>query len=367
MNKVDYLIVGAGLYGATFARMMTYAGRKCIVIDKRNHIAGNCYTKQRNGIEVHEYGPHIFHTNSNLVWQFVNRFTKFNRYTHRVKADYKHKLYSMPINLNTFNDMWGITCPQIAVEKMAQIQKEHQVWENLEEWCIAEIGEELYEKLVYGYTKKQWGREPSELPAAIIQRLPIRYTFDDGYFNDAYQGVPIHGYTVMVSNMLHDVPVYLEEDYLAKRDYWDKQAKRVVYTGALDEFFDYCYDPLDWRSLRFEHKTYAVQDYQGMAQINYTHPDIPHTRKIEHKHFANHIKTKDTIVTTEYPDKWEIVKERFYPVNDTVNNARAKAYTQKIDKQKYIFGGRLGRYQYFDMHQVIASAMKRAINECRSD
>jgi UDP-galactopyranose mutase len=271
------------------------------------------------------------------------------------------------MGLNTFNDMWGITCPQIAVEKMAQIQKEHQVWENLEEWCIAEIGEELYEKLVYGYTKKQWGREPSELPAAIIQRLPIRYTFDDGYFNDAYQGVPIHGYTVMVSNMLHDVPVYLEEDYLAKRDYWDKQAKRVVYTGALDEFFDYCYDPLDWRSLRFEHKTYAVQDYQGMAQINYTHPDIPHTRKIEHKHFANHIKTKDTIVTTEYPDKWEIGKERFYPVNDTVNNARAKAYTQKIDKQKYIFGGRLGRYQYFDMHQVIASAMKRAINECRSD
>lgn len=367
MSKVDYLIVGAGLYGATFAKMMDYAGKKCIVIDKRSHIAGNCYTKKKNGIEVHQYGPHIFHTNSQVVWEFVNRFSKFNRYTHKVKANYKHNLYSMPINLNTFNDMWGITCPQVALEKISRIKKEHLVSENLEDWCIAEIGEELYRKLIYGYTKKQWGREPRKLASSIIKRLPIRYTFDDAYFNDTYQGIPVDGYTSMISNMLYETPVFLEEDYLTRRDYWDAKAKKVVYTGGLDEFFNYCYEPLEWRSLRFEHKNYFIQDYQGLAQINYTHPDIPYTRKVEHKHFNYDPRIKNTIVTTEYPDKWEIGKEKYYPVNDIANNQKAKAYMKKIDRQKYVFGGRLATYRYYDMHQVIASAMKRTLDELRFD
>lgn len=364
-KKADYLIVGAGLYGATFARLMKQAGKNCIVIDKRPHIAGNCYTKRKSGIDVHMYGPHIFHTNNKIIWQFVNTYAKFNRYTHKVKADYKHRLYSMPINLNTFSDLWGITCPQIAREKILKVQLDRPN-DNLEDWCLSQIGAEMYYKLIYGYTKKQWGREPKNLPASIIKRLPIRYSFDDNYFSDDYQGIPVEGYTTMVENMLIDIPVHLEEDYLKNQASWDKKAKRVVYTGGLDEFFDYCYDPLDWRSLSFEHKAYAVEDYQGMAQINFTHPDIPHTRKIEHKHF-NNTQTKHTIITTETPQQWSVGKERYYPVNDEQNNAKAAAYKKLINKSKYVFGGRLATYRYFDMHQVIASAMKRAINEFRSE
>ena len=363
MTKIDFLIVGAGLYGSTFAREMTDAGYSCKIIDKRHHIGGNCYTEKKCGIDVHKYGPHIFHTNNQGVWEFVNRFAEFNRYTHTCKANYKHNLYSMPINLNTINPVWGVTSPQMAREMIKDQQSIIKDPKNLEEWALANVGEKLYKLLIKGYTEKQWGKKATELPASIIKRLPIRFTYNDNYFDDLYQGIPVNGYTDMFKNMTYDIEIELNVDYLKDRDKWDSMAKKVVYTGAIDEFFEYKYGDLEWRSLRFEEQTYNIDDYQGTSIINYTHRDIPFTRIVEHKHF-NKTGGGITVISKEYPLKYSRGLERFYPINDERNNALYEKYKKLIDS-KYIFGGRLGRYKYYDMHQVIGSALRRAFLEHR--
>jgi len=362
MKKDDYLIVGAGLFGATFARIMTNYGFKCKIIDKRSHIGGNCHTENKCGINVHKYGPHIFHTNNENVWRFVNKFADFNRYTHTVKANYKHELYSMPINLNTIYKLWGVTSPQMATEMIKDKQVKINNPKNLEEWALSQVGQELYDLLIKGYTEKQWGKHPIELPASIIKRLPIRYNFNDNYFNDVYQGVPIGGYTKMFENMLDGIDVELNTDYIKDRDLYDHRFKKVVYTGPIDEFFRNFYGKLEWRSLRFEDKIFNIDDYQGTAIINYTHKDIPFTRIIEHKHFENTVNGV-TVITKEFPMNYAEGMEKYYPVNDKKNNNLFTQYMKYYNKNKFIFGGRLAEYKYYDMHQVIGSAMKKAKNE----
>ena len=362
MTKPDYLIVGAGMFGATFARIMTDHGYTCKVIDKRPHIAGNCYTEKKCGIDIHKYGAHIFHTNNKDVWNFVNQFAEFNRYTHIVKANYKHSLYSMPINLNTLNEVWGVTSPEMAKEVLLEKQIKIENPQNLEEWALSQVGEQLYKLLIKGYTEKQWGKDPKELPASIIKRLPIRFNFNDHYFRDKYQGIPIEGYTSLVSNMLDGIDVELGEDYLENRDLYNQRFKKVVYTGPIDEFFRNFYGKLEWRSLRFEEKVYNIDDYQGTSVVNYTHKDIPFTRIIEHKHF-NNTANGITVISKEYSQTYKEGLEKYYPVNDKKNNDLYKEYIRHYDKNKFIFGGRLAEYVYYDMHQVIASAMKKAKNE----
>lgn len=355
----DYLVVGAGLFGATFARLMTDEGKKCFVIDKRKHIGGNVYTENNNGIHVHKYGPHIFHTSNDEIWDFVNKFAKFNSYVHRVKAYNNGKFYTLPFNLKTFNEIANIT-------SIKQLQGMLQVWNdtpnpdsNLQSWAISQVGKQVYETLIRGYTKKQWGREPSELPSSIIKRLPIRFTFEDNYFNDKYQGIPIDGYTSMIKNILEEIPVLLETNYdneLAKK------AKKIVYTGPIDEFFNYEFGKLSYRSLDFVEEEYEIDFYQGCAQVNYTNSNVPYTRIVEHKHFnpeQKSYKNNFTVITREYSVK---TGDPYYPINDDINNALYKKYRDKADKTQpdVIFGGRLGHYQYYDMHQVIGQAMKYA-------
>jgi len=362
--KKDYLIVGAGTFGATFARKMTDAGKSCVVIDRRNHIAGNAYTKEKNGIHVHKYGAHIFHTNNKPVWDFVNQFADFNRYTHKVKANNKHEMYSMPINLNTLNQIWGVTSPQMAKElietKKIKIEKPR----NLEEWALSQVGEEIYNLLIKDYTAKQWGRDPKDLPASIIKRLPIRFSYNDNYFSDSYQGIPIGGYTQLFKNMLDGIEVQLDTDYILNRDLYNNRFKKIVYTGAIDEFFRNFYGKLEWRSVSFEERVFNTDDYQGTSVVNYAHKDIPFTRIIEHKHFDS--KTADrgvTIISKEYSTEYSEGKEKYYPINDKKNNNLFNKYMKFYEKDKYIFGGRLAEYTYYDMHQVIASALKKAQKE----
>lgn len=360
MAKYDYVIVGAGLFGAVFAREATLAGKKCLVIDKREHIAGNIYTKEAEGINVHEYGAHIFHTSNEEVWNYVNTFAKFNRYTNSPVANYKGEIYNLPFNMNTFNKLWGVVTPQEAQAKIEEQKKLYHIEEpkNLEEQAIKLIGPDVYTKLVKGYTEKQWGKCAEELPAFIIQRLPVRFTYDNNYFNDDYQGIPVGGYTQMVANMLGGIEVKLGVDYLKNRQKYDELGETIVYTGMIDEFYDYCFGELEYRSLRFESETLDVENYQGNAVVNYTEYEIPYTRIIEHKHFEYGTQPK-TIITREYPKTWEKGDEPYYPMNDEKNMSLYARYAELAQKEgKVIFGGRLGGYKYYDMDDTVEAALK---------
>jgi len=356
----DYVIVGAGLFGSIFAREMTDRGFSCLVIDKRRHIGGNCYTKDVGGIAVHEYGPHIFHTNSDRIWKYMNKWCEFNRFSYHPKVRYGDSLYSFPINMMTLYQLWGVKTPNEAKDILNTKRISITNPSNLEEWILSQVGEEIYQKFIYGYTKKQWGKEPCRLPSSIIKRIPIRLTWNDDYFDDKYQGIPIGGYTAIFKKMLKDIPVETGVDYIRDRDKWDSIGKKIVYTGGLDEFFDFSLGELEWRSLRFEHENLNISDFQGNAAINYTHEDIPYTRIVEHKHFEFG-KQNHTVITREYPQKWDRRKEKYYPVNDEKNNHLYNRYKNLVDQSKYIIGGRLADYKYYDMHQVIGSALS-AIN-----
>ena len=351
----DYLIVGAGLYGATFARQATDAGKKCLVVDKRSHIGGNVYTENVGGIDVHKYGPHIFHTNSEKIWNYVNQFAKFNDYRHKVLSCHNAFLYSFPLNLKTLEQLWPRLSDEELIAKFESGKSEHQMWENLEEWAIAEVGKEIYDKFIYGYTKKQWGTEPRNLPSNIISRIPVRTDRNDDYHKCKFSGIPINGYTDMVSNMLDGIDVMLNVDYLHLRETLDKRFSHIVYTGPIDEFFDYEHGELQWRSLSFEEKLYD-NTYQSVAQVNYPEDDVAYTRTVEHKHFNDDVKCEHSVVTFEYPQKYEKGKEKFYPVNDALNNALYQKYKSMIPSS-HTFGGRLAEYKYYDMDQVIASAL----------
>ncbi len=357
----DYLIVGAGLYGAVFAREMTDKGYKCLVIDKRDHIAGNIYTEETEGINVHKYGAHIFHTSNKRVWQYVNRFAEFNRYTNTPVANYKGEIYNLPFNMNTFNKMWGVITPAEAEAKISEQKKNSYVEnpQNLEEQAINLIGTDIYEKLIKYYTEKQWGRPCNELPAFIIRRLPVRFTYDNNYFNDDYQGIAIGGYTKMVEKMLEGIEVRLGVDYLTNRDELNKEASKIVYTGAIDAYFDYKLGHLQYRSVRFETETLDMANYQGNAVVNYTDGETPFTRIIEHKHFEFGNQEK-TVISREYSAEWKLGDEPYYPVNDEKNAALYNQYKALAEKEKnIIFGGRLGEYKYYDMDKVILSALEK--------
>ena len=363
--KYDYLIVGAGLYGAVFAHQATKRGKKCLVIDKRNHIAGNIYTYECEGINVHQYGAHIFHTNNKQVWEYVNQFAQFNRYTNSPVANYKGEIYNMPFNMNTFNKMWGVITPQEAKAKIEQQRAEAGITEpkNLEEQAISLVGTDIYEKLVKGYTGKQWGRPCTELPAFIIKRLPVRFTYDNNYFNALYQGIPNGGYTQMVANMLGDVEVKLGVDYLKNKAELDELAKKVIYTGPVDAYFDYKLGALQYRSVRFETEILDTDNYQGNAVVNYTDSETPYTRIIEHKHFEFGTQEK-TVISREYSAEWKPGDEPYYPVNDDKNSALYTQYKALADQEEnVIFGGRLGEYKYYDMDKVIEVALAVAEKE----
>lgn len=358
----DYLIVGAGLYGAVFAQEAKKAGKHCLVIDKRGHIAGNIYTEQVEGIDVHRYGAHIFHTNNKAVWQYVNRFAEFNRYTNSPIANYKGEIYNMPFNMNTFNKMWGVITPDEAQAKIDAQRAAAGITEpkNLEEQAISLVGTDIYEKLVKGYTQKQWGRPCTELPAFIIKRLPVRLTYDNNYFNALYQGIPVEGYTKLVENLLAGTEVRLGVDYLAEKDKLDAMAEKVVYTGPIDAYFGYQLGALQYRSVRFETEVLDTPNYQGNAVVNYTDAETPYTRIIEHKHFVFGTQPK-TVISREYSAEWKLGDEPYYPVNDEKNGALYQKYKALADGEpKVIFGGRLGEYKYYDMDAVIASALEKA-------
>lgn len=362
--KYDYLVVGAGLFGSVFAHEVKAKGKSVLVIDKRPNIAGNVFTEKVEGINFHKYGAHIFHTNNTKVWNYITKFATFNRFTNSPIANYKGELYSLPFNMYTFNKMWGVVTPEEAVAKIEDQRKEISGEpQNLEEQAISLIGRDIYEKLVKGYTEKQWERDCKELPAFIIKRLPVRLTYDNNYFNALYQGIPVGGYTKMVDNLLEGVEVRLGEDYLAKKSMWDTMADKIVYTGAIDAYFGYCLGYLEYRSIRFENEVLDIQNYQGNAVVNYTDYETPWTRIIEHKWFEfgkdeNGNELPKTIISREYSSEWRPGDEPYYPVNDEKNSALYKKYRALADKEsKVVFGGRLGEYKYYDMDAVIASAL----------
>lgn len=368
----DYLVVGSGLYGAVFAQQAKIAGKSVLVIDKRNNIAGNIYTEKIEGINFHKYGAHIFHTNNTRVWKYLQQFATFNRFTNSPVANYKGELYSMPFNMYTFNKMWGVVTPEEAAAKIEE-QKKEIIGEpqNLEEQAISLVGRDIYEKLVKGYTEKQWGRDCKELPAFIIKRLPVRLTFDNNYFNALYQGIPVGGYTKMVEKMLSGIEVRLGIDYLEHKVEYDELADKVIYTGAIDAYFDYCLGNLEYRSVRFENEVLDMPNFQGNAAVNYTDRETPWTRIIEHKWFEFG-KDEDgndlskTIISREYSTEWKLGDEPYYPVNDEKNGELYKKYRKLADQEKnIIFGGRLGEYKYYDMDAVIASALEMAERELK--
>lgn len=366
----DYLIIGSGLFGSVFARQAADAGKKVLVIDKRPNIAGNVYTEKVESINFHKYGAHIFHTNNTEVWNYVNRFATFNRFTNSPVANYKGELYSMPFNMYTFNKMWGVVTPEEAAAKIEEQKKEiTEEPQNLEEQAISLVGRDIYEKLVKGYTEKQWGRDCKELPAFIIKRLPVRLTFDNNYFNALYQGIPIGGYTKLVENLLEGIEVRLNEDYLKDKAKWNAMAKKVVYTGAIDAYFDYTLGNLEYRSVRFENEILDVPNFQGNAAVNYTDRETPWTRIIEHKWFEfgkdeNGNDLPKTIISKEYSSEWKPGDEPYYPVNDKKNGELYQKYKALAEKEEnIIFGGRLGEYKYYDMDAVIASALECARNQ----
>ena len=374
MAKYDYLVVGSGLFGATFAHEAKEAGKKVLVIDRRPQIAGNVYTEDVEGIHVHKYGAHIFHTNDRTVWEYVNRFAVFNRFTNSPVANYKGELYSLPFNMYTFNKMWGVVTPQEAAEKIEEQRKAAGITEpkNLEEQAISLVGTDIYEKLVKGYTEKQWGRDCKDLPAFIIRRLPVRLTFDNNYFNALYQGIPVGGYTKMVQNMLMGIEVRLNEDYLSDRNGWNALADKVVFTGPIDEFYEYSLGTLEYRSVRFETELLDIPNFQGNAAVNYTDRETPWTRIIEHKwfEFGKDEKGDDlpkTVISREYSSEWKPGDEPYYPVNDEKNSNLYAKYRELANKEtKVLFGGRLGEYKYYDMDKVIASALAFTEAELRT-
>jgi UDP-galactopyranose mutase len=363
MLPYDYLVVGAGLFGATFAWHAVQRGKRVLVIDKRDHIAGNVYTKQQEGIHVHTYGPHIFHTSDHEVWAFVNKFASFHRYVHHVKARNGDRVFSLPINLMTMYQLWGVTSPSEAEAKLAAVRVPCDRPQNMEDWALSQVGPELYELLFKGYTTKQWGHPPNELPASILKRLPIRLSWDDDYFTDTWQGIPAGGYTRIVEQLLEGSEVRLRVDYLADRQALDALAPTVVYTGPIDAYFGYSLGQLEYRTMSFDTQVLDVPDYQGCAQLNWTGTEVPWTRTVEHKHFEM-VNVPKTVVTWETPSAWQPGSEPYYPVCDAKNNALYVEYKQMADQLPNVrFGGRLGTYKYYDMHQVIA----QALHMCRKE
>lgn len=361
----DYLIVGAGPFGATFAYFAKKAGKKCLVIDKRSHIGGNTYCESVSGVNVHKYGAHIFHTSNKMVWDFVNQFAEFNHYINSPIAIYKDELYNLPFNMNTFNKMWGVKTPAEAKAVIANQIADLSITEaqNLEEQALKLVGKDVYYKLIKGYTEKQWGRSATEIPAFIIKRLPLRFTYDNNYFHDKYQGIPIGGYNVIIQKLLAGTEVRLNVDFFAQRTTLEKLAAKIIYTGPIDQYYDFCYGELQYRGLRFEHEVKDIDNYQGNAVVNYTDVDIPYTRIIEHKHFEFGEQEK-TVITKEYPADYKRGDEPYYPINDKINQETYLKYKKLADQQnKVVFGGRLAEYKYYDMHQVFESAISIAQKE----
>jgi len=354
----DYLIIGSGFFGSICARELTNRGYKCLVIDKRNHIGGNCYTETKDGINIHTYGPHIFHTSNEEVWKWINQFVSFNNFTLRPVANYKGEVYSLPFNMWTFSKLWEVTTPQEAKD-MIERQSRHIVNpQNLEEQAIKLVGKDVYNKLIKGYTAKQWRKDPKELPKEIIKRLPVRFTYDNNYFNDKYQGIPIGGYTQIFEKLLKEIEVKLEVDYLKDKEYWDSLATKTIYTGPIDAYYNYQFGELEYKTTKFEHTKLDIDNYQGISMMNFTDIDVPYTRIIEHKHFEFGTQPY-TWITHEYPTEYKAnTTEPYYPVNDVENNTKYQQYKQLANQEKnIIFGGRLAEYKYYDMHQVIESAL----------
>ena len=363
--KYDYLVVGAGLYGAVFAYEAKKKGKTCLVIDKRDHIAGNIYCENVSGINVHKYGAHIFHTSDKKIWEYVNQFAEFNNYINSPVARYKNELYNLPFNMNTFSKMWNIATPQEAKDIIASQIADLNITEpkNLEEQALSLVGKDVYEKLIKGYTEKQWGRDCKDLPSFIIKRLPLRFIYDNNYFNDRYQGIPIGGYTKIVEKMLDGIEVRLNTNYLDNREEFDAMADKIVYTGMIDQFYDYKLGVLEYRSVRFETEELPMENYQGNAVVNYTEREVPYTRIIEHKHFEFG-KQPTTIISREYSSEWKKGDEPYYPVNNDKNNALYQQYKELGEQEEHvIFGGRLGEYKYYDMDAVIASALAMSEKE----
>jgi len=365
--KYDYLIVGAGLFGSVFAHEAAKKKKKCLVIDRRNHIGGNTYCDNINGINVHKYGAHIFHTNSRKIWDYVNQFVEFNRYTNSPVAKYKDELYNLPFNMNTFHQLWGVQTPEEAKKIIDKQVAEYGVEnpQNLEEQALSLVGKDIYQKLIKGYTEKHWGRKATELPSFIITRLPLRYKFDNNYFDDKYQGIPKGGYNKITSQLLKDADVELGVDYLKEKAELDSVSEKIVYTGQIDEYFNYKFGPLEYRSLNFEQQQLETDNFQGNAVVNYTEYDVPYTRIIEHKHFEFG-KQEGTVITKEYPTEWSKGKEPYYPINDAKNNRRYQQYYERSKEEtNVIFGGRLAEYKYYDMHQVIGAALTKSKRELK--
>jgi UDP-galactopyranose mutase len=354
----DYLIVGSGFFGSICAYELSKIGKKCLVIEKRNHIGGNCYTENRDNVNIHIYGPHIFHTSNEDVWKWINQFVRFNNFTLRPVANYKGEIYSLPFNMWTFSKLWNISHPDEAKDIIKEQSLEINDPKNLEEQAIKLVGKDVYFKLIKGYTEKQWRKPATELPKEIIKRLPVRFTYDNNYFNDKYQGIPIGGYTQIFEKLLNGVELKLNIDYLENKDYWNSMAKNVIYTGPIDAFFDYQFGELEYKTTKFYHKKIDTDNYQGVAMMNYTDYDVPYTRTIEHKHFENS-ESDVTWVTWEYPEEYNKSKEPYYPVNDEINNNIYEKYKNLSKELNNIyFGGRLAEYKYYDMHKVIESALK---------
>ncbi|MGL5616060.1 MAG: UDP-galactopyranose mutase [Sarcina sp.] len=360
MKKYDYLIVGAGLFGSIFAHEANKQGKSCLVIDKRSTIGGNLYCEKIEGINVHKYGAHIFHTSNKEVWEYVNKFVEFNRYTNSPVANYKGELYNLPFNMNTFYGLWKVKTPAEAKKKIEEQVKEANILEpkNLEEQAIKLVGKDIYEKLIKGYTEKQWGKKATELPSFIIKRLPVRFTFDNNYFNDNYQGIPIGGYNKLIEALLEGIDLKLNLDFFKEREQLTEIANKIVFTGMIDEFYDYKFGALEYRSLNFDSEILEIENYQGNAVINYTEFEVPYTRTIEHKHFEG-IDSEKTVITKEYPVKWNKGDEPYYPINDEKNSSLYIKYKELAEKEKnIIFGGRLAEYKYYDMHHVVERALK---------
>lgn len=358
----DYLIVGSGLFGAVFAHEAKKKEKKCLVIDKRNHTGGNIYCENVKGINVHKYGAHIFHTNDKHIWDYVNSFVEFNRYTNSPLAVFEDEMYNLPFNMNTFYQLWKVRTPQEVKNKIREQIEASGIKnpQNLQEQAISLVGTDIYYKLIKGYTEKQWGRDAKDLPAFIIKRLPVRFTYDNNYFNDKYQGIPIGGYNKLTERLLEGIEVKTDVDYFEDKAHWDSLAEKLVFTGKIDQYYNYQFGQLEYRSLKFEHQTLDTDNYQGNAVVNYTEREIPYTRIIEHKHFEFGTQPK-TVITKEYPEEWNTEKEPYYPINDAKNTEMYKQYEQLAKADSHIvFGGRLAEYKYYDMHQVIGSALKKS-------